>query len=206
MCARYYINIDIETIKGIFDEIERRYPGVVMSRGEVYPADAVPIITKDGPVPSTWGFPRNDGKGRVINARSETAEEKRLFRNVFGYGRCVIPTNGFYEWTKTKQKIKYLFEMPGEELLYLAGLFEEVDNELCMVVLTRAADASVADVHDRMPVILTGDQLSLWLTETEAARRMLELTAPRLIRRDVSKTAQELMDGTAAQLSFDDLL
>ena len=192
MCARYHINIDIETIKEIFDEIERRYPGVVMSRGEIYPSNTVPIITKDGPAPSFWGLPRHDGKGLVINARSETASEKSLFRNAFRYGRCVIPTNGFYEWTKSKQKIKYLFEMPDEELLYLAGLYEEIDNELCMVVLTRAANESVIDVHDRMPVILTGDQLTLWLNETEEARRMLEMTAPRLIRRDPEKTAREI--------------
>ena len=196
MCARYHINIDIETIKEIFDEIERRYPGVVMSRGEIYPSNTVPIITKDGPAPSFWGLPREGGKGLIINARSETASEKHLFRNAFRYGRCVVPTNGFYEWTKSKQKIKYLFEMPDEELLYLAGLYEEIDNELCMVVLTRAANESVLGVHDRMPVILTGDQLTLWLTETEEARRMLEMTAPRLVRRDIEKTAREI------QLSF----
>ena len=206
MCARYFINIDIETIKEIFDAIERRYPGVVMSRGEIYPTDTVPIITKDGPAPSFWGLPRHDGKGHVINARSETADEKRMFRNAFRYGRCVIPTNGFYEWTKTKQKIKYLFELPDEELLYLAGLFEEVDNKLCMVVLTQAANESVTDVHDRMPVILTGDQLTLWLNETEDAKRMLEATAPRLIRRDVGQAARELQDKHPAQISFDDLL
>lgn len=203
MCARYFINIDIETIKEIFDAIEKRYPGIVMSRGEVYPTDTVPILTKDGPAPSIWGF-KGPGAGiRVINARSETAQEKRMFRDAFRYGRCVVPTNGFYEWTKTKQKIKYLFEMPDEQLLYLAGLYEEVGNETCMVVLTRAANESVSDVHDRMPVILTGDQLTLWLNETDQAREIIEMAAPRLVRRDVDATARELRAKEAAQISFD---
>jgi len=180
MCARYRVDIDIETIKEIFAEIERRYPGVVMSTGEIFPTDVVPIITKDGPAPSTWGFKKYDGKGRIINARSETAEEKYTFRNAFKNGRCVVPTTGFFEWTKSKQKIKYLFELPDEQLLYMAGLFEYIDNDLCMVVLTRAANESVAGVHDRMPVILTGDQLTLWLNETDQAREIIEMAAPRL--------------------------
>ena len=180
MCARYRVDIDIETIKEIFAEIERRFPGVVMSTGEIFPTDVVPIITPDGPVPSRWGFKRYDGKGNIINARSETAEEKPTFRNAFRNGRCVIPTTGFFEWTKDKQKIKYLFELPDEQLLYMAGLCEYIDNDLCMVVLTRAANGSVADVHDRMPVILTGDQLTLWLNETDEARQIIEMAAPAL--------------------------
>ena len=182
MCARYMVDIDIETIKEIFAEIERRYPGVVMSTGEIFPTNTVPILTPEGPAPSFWGLKRYDGKGHVINARAETAEVKPMFRDAFKRRRCVIPTSGFFEWTKDKQKIKYLFEIPDEQLLYMAGLYDYVDNDLCMVVLTHAANESVSGVHERMPVILTGDQLSLWLTETDEARQMLEMTSPPLTK------------------------
>ena len=188
MCARFRIDIDIETIMEIFREIERRYPGVVMSTGEIFPSDVVPIITKEGPMPAEWGFKRFDGKGLVINARSESADEKQMFKNAFRDtrgGRCVIPTAGFYEWTKDKQKIKYLFELPDEQLLFMAGLYDYYDNDLCMVVLTREANESVAGVHERMPVILTGDQLTLWLTETDEARQMIEMAAPPLVKKQV---------------------
>jgi putative SOS response-associated peptidase YedK len=180
MCARYRVDIDIETIKEIFDEIERRYPGVVMSTGEVYPSHLAPILTKDGVAPAKWGFRRYDGKGLVINARAETVEEKPMFRNAFQKGRCVVPTTGFFEWTKDKQKIKYLFELPDEQLLYMAGLYDYIDNDLCMVVLTHPANESLTGVHDRMPVILTGDQLTLWLTETDEARQIIEMASPPL--------------------------
>ena len=180
MCARYRVDIDIETIKEIFAEIERRFPGVIMSTGEIYPTNTVPIITKDGAAPSKWGFKRYDGKGIVINARAETADEKPMFRNAFQKGRCVVPTTGFFEWTKDKQKIKYLFELPDEQLLYMAGLYDYIDNDLCMVVLTHPANESVADVHERMPVILTGDQLTLWLNETDEAKQIIEMASPPL--------------------------
>ena len=180
MCARYRVDIDIETIKEIFAEIERRFPGVVMSMGEIFPSNIVPILTENGPVPATWGFKRYDGKGLVINARAETAGEKPMFRKAFEKGRCVVPTTGFFEWTKDKQKIKYLFELPDEQLLYMAGLYEYIDNDLCMVVLTHPANESVAGVHERMPVILTGDQLTLWLCETDEAKQIIEMASPPL--------------------------
>ena len=185
MCARYMVDIDIEGMKEIFDEIERRYPGVVMSTGEIYPSNTVPVLTKDGPAPSSWGFKRYDGKGLVINARAETAEEKPMFRDAFKRQRCVVPTSGFFEWTKDKQKIKYLFELPDEQLLYMAGLYDYVENDLCMVVLTHAANESVEGVHERMPVILTGDQLTLWLNETDEARQIIEMASPPLVKKPV---------------------
>ena len=192
MCARYTIDIDIETIKEIFAEIERRYPGVVMSTGEIYPSNIVPILTENGAAPASWGFKKYDGKGLVINARAETADEKKMFKNAFQKGRCVVPTSGFFEWTKDKHKIKYLFELPDEQLLYMAGLFEYVDNDLCMVVLTHPANESMSDVHDRMPVILTGDQLTLWLTETDEAKQIIEMASPPLRKSAInSRSVQE---------------
>ena len=182
MCGRYFVDINIEGIKEIFDEIEKRYPGVVMSTGKIYPTNTVPIITEDGPKPAFWGFEKWDKKGHIINARGETVEQKKTFKKSFEQQRCIIPTTGFYEWTKDKTKIKYLFELPDESILYLAGLYEYYDNELCMVILTHRPNDSVKDVHDRMPVILTGDQLTLWLNETDEARQIIEMNSPELKR------------------------
>lgn len=183
MCGRYFIDIDIEGIKEIFDEIERRYPGIIMSDGEIYPTNTVPIITDEGAKPAFWGFPKWDGKGHIINARSETAEQKKTFNKPFEQQRCIVPTTGFFEWTKDKTKTKYLFELPDESILYLAGLYEYYDNDLCMVILTHRPNDSVSPVHDRMPVILTGDQLTLWLNETDDAKQIIEMTSPILKRK-----------------------
>lgn len=121
----------------------------------------------------------------VSNAREETVEEKKTFKEPFQNKRCVVPTTGFYEWTKDKHKRKYFFELPDEEILYLAGLCNTYDNELCMVIMTQDANESMKDIHDRMPVILSGDQLALWLNETDEARAILEMNAPPLVRKEI---------------------
>lgn len=180
MCGRYFIDSNIDDIREVIEEIERRYPGVVMKEGEIFPTDIVPVITSEGPVPAKWGYPGFKNKGQIINARAETASEKPMFRKSMDGKRCVIPTTGFFEWTKTKTKIKYFFELPDESVLYLAGLYEYYDNELCMVVLTHDANESMKGVHNRMPVILTGDQLTLWLNETDEAKEILEMNSPPL--------------------------
>ena len=51
-----------------------------------------------------WGFPRFDGRGLLINARAETAAERRTFRECVLHRRCVIPAKGFWEWNKFKEK------------------------------------------------------------------------------------------------------
>lgn len=183
MCGRYFIDTNIDDIRQVIDEIEKRYPGVIMKEGEIYPTDVVPVILEDGPAPAKWGYPGFKKGQHIINARAETSGEKPMFRKSLESKRCVIPTSGFFEWTKTKTKIKYFFELPDESVLYLAGLYEYYDNELCMVVLTHGANDSMKDVHDRMPVILTGDQLTLWLNETDEAKQMLEMNSPGLIKK-----------------------
>ncbi len=183
MCGRYFIDSTIEDIKEAIAEIERRYPGVIMKDGEIFPTDIVPIIKKDGPAPAKWGYPGFKKGQQIFNARAETAGEKAMFRRSMGGKRCVVPTSGFFEWTKTKTKIKYFFELPDESILYLAGLYEYYDNELCMVVLTHGANESMKEVHGRMPVILTGDQLTLWLNETDEAKQILEMNSPELKKR-----------------------
>ena len=187
MCGRYYIDTNIDGIREVVEEIEKRYPGVKMRDGEVFPHDIVPIETKDGAMPARWGIPEKWAKRPLINARAETVETAKTYKEPFARKRCVIPTNGFYEWTSTPTKIKYLFELPDEDILHLASLYEYYDNEVCMVILTHEPNDSISDVHDRMPVVLADDQLTLWLNETDETRRFLEMTSPELKRHETKK-------------------
>jgi putative SOS response-associated peptidase YedK len=108
---------------------------------------------------------------RLINARSETAATKPSFRNAFKERRCLIPSNGFYEWKGSKgQKQPMFFTLPDGNPFAFAGLWETWDNKgkeespyLSCTILTRTASESVLPIHHRMPLILKPDAFAMWL-------------------------------------------
>jgi len=106
---------------------------------------------------------------RMINARSETVREKPAFRNAFRRRRCLIPASGFYEWQRREgQKQPYFVTMRDERPFAFAGLWDrwqgpdETAIESC-TILTTAANAVVAPIHDRMPVIVSAAEYERWL-------------------------------------------
>jgi putative SOS response-associated peptidase YedK len=121
---------------------------------------------------------------KMINARAETVAEKPSFRTPFKRRRCLIPSDGFYEWDKeggTRQP--YHFRRKDGELFGFAGLWDEWTApdgsplRTC-TILTTTANPVVAPYHDRMPVILTSPDIeSLWLdpsiTEPDALESLL---------------------------------
>jgi putative SOS response-associated peptidase YedK len=106
---------------------------------------------------------------RLINARAETAMEKPSFRNAFRRHRCLIPASGFYEWQRRERgKQPYFVRMRDEQLFAFAGLWDRWESpdkgviETC-TILTTAANAVLAPIHDRMPVILPPAEYARWL-------------------------------------------
>lgn len=119
-------------------------------------------------------------KSLIINARAETAAEKLMFRESVASGRCAVPSSGFIEWDR--QKRKYLFSLPGEGALYMAGLYSVRDGKPSYVILTTDANGSMREVHHRMSLVLQKKQVASWLTEPEAADGFLRMTPPMLER------------------------
>jgi len=107
---------------------------------------------------------------KTINAMSETAAEKPAFRDAMRWRRCVILADGFYEWKRfgPKEKQPYNFGMADDSPFAFAGLWDrwlDQDNkaiETC-TILTTKPNSLVADVHDRMPVMLRPEDYDLWL-------------------------------------------
>lgn len=117
---------------------------------------------------------------RLINARSETVEEKPAFREAFKKRRCIIPADGFYEWQRTDgKKQPFFFQMRDERPFGFAGLWERWQGvggeaiESC-TILTTEANEVLRPVHDRMPVILHSDDYELWLDEDMRKRELLK--------------------------------
>ena len=182
MCGRYQFTAEqCEEIRQIADAIQRKYGSDAWSPGEIRPSNRAPVLLGDAgsPVPKLmkWGYLPGT---LVINARAETAPEKPLFRDSVRSRRCLIPSTGFYEWDS--QKRKYLFTLPREGALYMAGLYDRRGNEDCYCILTTSPNASMRPVHDRMPLILTGEQRHRWLADDDAAARILTVVPPELMR------------------------
>ncbi len=123
-----------------------------------------------------WGYPgyadraQPNAKPRpLINAKAETAITLPTWRDSLLNRRCVIPSAGFYEWQhgEDKTKTQYLFALPGETVVFMAGiyrLFTEPGGAVTarFSVLTTEANASMREVHNRMPVVLRRDELADW--------------------------------------------
>ena len=125
-----------------------------------------------------WGFPGFDKGKLLINARAESVKDRPTFSRSFEQGRCVLPAAGFYEWDRSKEKVT--FTVPDRPILYLAGIWRPYGPEKRFVILTREANASMAPVHDRMPLILTREEVAPWVSERAEAERLLVKELPML--------------------------
>lgn len=120
-----------------------------------------------GLVPSWAKDPRIGS--RMINARAETVAEKPSFRAAFRRRRCLIPADGYYEWAATSAgKQPWFIHRPDDACFAFAGLWERWEHdgtviESCAIV-TCAANARLAAVHDRMPVVIAPADYTEWLT------------------------------------------
>jgi putative SOS response-associated peptidase YedK len=126
---------------------------------------------------------------RMINARAETLTTKNAYKQAYRKRRCIIPADGFYEWTavpgQKKKQPMFIHRRDGRPLAF-AGLWEvwrdpEREGEAlhsCTIV-TGDANEAVAAVHDRMPVALAEEAWSTWLDEAQHDLHVLgRLLAP----------------------------
>ena len=125
-----------------------------------------------------WGFPGFDKGKLLINARAESVRDRPTFADSYAARRCVLPAAGFYEWDRKKEKV--IFTVPESKILYLAGIYRPYGEEKRFVVLTREANASMAEVHDRMPLILSREEVRPWVNGAGEADDILAKVLPML--------------------------
>jgi putative SOS response-associated peptidase YedK len=189
VCGRYTLATpdpgELRARFPIGDEVE------VRRRFNVAPGDEVLAVTSDrvgrprgellrwGLVPSWSGGP--DSRQKMINARVETVTERPAYRRAFERFRCLILADGFYEWDRGKAF--HITQTDGAPFAF-AGLWavwrgdgDDAPVRSCTII-TAAANAAVARLHDRMPVILRPEAERAWLDPSTSAERLLELLAP----------------------------
>ena len=168
------------------------------------PSQAQLTILNDHPdaiVRAAWGFVPEWADGRpdvkpLINARAETVATKPFFRDAFKRKRCLVLADGFYEWKRAgKGKVPYRIALKTEEPFAFAGIWSTVHDaqgimQTTFAILTTEANALVAQIHTRMPVILREQDEATWLNprlSLDAAQALLvPLPAELLMAYEVS--------------------
>lgn len=192
MCSRYSLTSPPEAVRAYF-----RYDNeaVFPPRYSIAPSQPVAIVRNTpagaremalvrwGLIPSWVKDPR--AFKLMINARGETAADKPSFRGAMRHRRCLVPTDGFYEWTGASgAKRPFLVRPRGGGPMALAGLWEHFlgadGSEIeTMAILTVAANQTMAALHDRMPAILAPEQFDAWLDcRSGSSREVSELLLP----------------------------
>ncbi|HVA81712.1 MAG TPA: SOS response-associated peptidase [Candidatus Binataceae bacterium] len=132
-----------------------------------------------------WGLVNRWAKdasqaARCINARAESVEARPAFRDAFRKRRCVIPADGFFEWTGPKTARRPIWFHRGDGgLLLFAGLYEAWQKqpehwETTFTIITTSANATMAPYHDRMPVILSDSRADDWMNPQCADAMLLK--------------------------------
>lgn len=177
MCGRYYV--DDETareIEKLVRDLDRKLQ--IERTGDVFPSQKATIIKGQehhlAAEQMRWGFPGFEKGKLLINARAESALERRAFRDSIQNRRCIIPSRGFYEWNKSKEK--FTFERTDAPALFMAGCYNWYEEQERFVILTTAANSSVAPVHNRMPLILEPEELKDWVLDDGATEYLLHKT------------------------------
>lgn len=136
------------------------------------------IMVKDG----GWGlvpFWAKKLEKPVINARSETVDEKPMFKKSFDQRRCLIPASSYYEWERPEPKVAlpYNIHLPDNGPFFFAGIWShhsKLDVTSC-AILTAAPHKNISHVHDRMPIILKADQCEQWISTDVGTDEALEI-------------------------------
>jgi putative SOS response-associated peptidase YedK len=190
MCGRYSL-ICIDDLGNRFRVFDPMMGA--RSRFNVSPASEMPVIVrgeKDEIALMRWGLVPHWTKDirtarRPINARAESLAEKPMFRPLLLSGRCLVPASGFYEWKKEgKRKMPFYFHLPESPLFAFAGLYDtwkgpEGTPLLTYTIITCEPNALLAEVHNRMPVILSRANEERWLSRDPPGHQdLLSILAP----------------------------
>ena len=194
MCGRFGLSRQQRELAGEFIDLNPKFEvAEIQPRYNIAPSQPVLVLHADsGRTLGTevrWGIslpsPR-DGRAReLINVRSETALGAGWFRELLDRSRALVPASHFYEWRSAAGRRQPLLIGPAQgEGLVMAGLLgrwvEESTGEVvpAVAILTTAANALLAGIHDRMPVLLPPSSWGRWLDPNADAGDVADLLVP----------------------------
>lgn len=191
MCGRFYLDVQQDQLREWFRLQGQQLPELT-PRFNIAPSQAIAVVREGeqgrelamlrwGLLPS-WA---KEEKSRfsMINARAETVAQKPAYRTAFRQRRCLIPASGFFEWKSGPQgKQPYLIRRKDGTPMAFAGIWERWQGtdkviESCAMIVTEA-NADVAPIHERMPVMLAPDDFERWLSGGQDSVQLQDLLVP----------------------------
>ncbi|MEU8335262.1 SOS response-associated peptidase [Micromonospora tulbaghiae] len=187
MCGRYATTRSAADLSGLFESADET--GGVTPDYNVAPTDPVPLVrlAREGHrllSLGRWGllpqWSRSAaGAARMINARAETVATSRAYAPSFARRRCLVPADGWYEWVRLADggRQPYFMTPRDGSVLAFAGIWSVWESagtaRLTFSVLTTAAVGELAEVHDRMPLLLSPERWAGWLGPAEEPAELL---------------------------------
>lgn len=178
MCGRFTNEMTWAELHALYKLSDKLFPTTNMQpRFNIAPTQDVQFVHKDraGNLELDIGrwwlvpfFAKKLPKATMFNARIEAVDSSGAFREAFKSRRCLIPADGYFEWTvnlEDGKKDPWLLQMPGGTGFSFAGIWAHNDNLglTSCTIITAPAVPEIAHIHSRMPVILNPDAYSAWL-------------------------------------------
>lgn len=184
MCGRFIVSYSYEDllkfISTTFDIFDLD-PSIEVPRYNIAPQTRVLSVISDGEKYRAgnllWGFQPTfkyevKSKYKIINVRSEGIGKNGLFEASFLNKRCLILANGYYEWKNDHgKKVPYLIQPADKQMFFFAGIYNRNKDSngniiYTTAIITKEADISLREIHDRMPVILDEEHAKKWLDKS----------------------------------------
>ena len=174
MCGRF-------TSTASPEELMRKFGVTILQnlrpRWNLAPSQQALIISRNGlqneAMMAQWRMPPASAKHSfLINARSETVQEKPTFREAFHHRRCLVVASGWYEWSAPKTP--WHIQLYDGGVMAFGGLLYGQTDQQRFVIVTTAADAGLADIHHRTPLTLAPEDYDVWMAgDAETASCLL---------------------------------
>lgn len=174
MCGRFSFAVPKDKVKKALPNVEVQE---LEAHYNIAPTQEAYVLTNMQPTKLQrfkWGlvphWAKDDKRaGALINARMETLDEKPSFNEPIRAKRCLVLADSFYEWkTEGVRKIPYRILMKNEDLMFMAGIWDEWQGVKSFSIITTEPNREMSALHNRMPVILKNEkERALWLEPTD---------------------------------------
>jgi len=179
MCGRFIHINKTNSIKKNFNIINSISEDLISYN--IAPSQISFIITNNKEInleKAKWGYSfidkKTNSEKNIINSRLETITDKILFKDSYYKRKCIIPANGYFEWSiKEQVKIPYFIHIPLSEPIYFAGIWKYINYKNNMdkvfTILTKEANKQISVIHHRMPVLLSSIEGEEYLHDKDSS-------------------------------------